>query len=114
MRPYNADVDFLFHNIGPLYYHCVNQTLPINISAHVFLGRFYLRKYTVDIKIYITVNVRNISLQFTHFCHLGPKRNTIKLEDINFKKTPRVILMMSNRGSQLLPSNVKMSNHMAW
>lgn len=61
MRPYNADVDFLFHNIGPLYYHCVNQTLPINISAHVFLGRFYLRKYTVDIKIYITVNVRNIS-----------------------------------------------------
>lgn len=52
------------------------------------------------------------TLQLVHFCHLGPKRNTIKLEDIHFKKTPRVTLMMSNGGSQLLPSNIKVSSHM--
>jgi len=58
MRSYN---DFLFHNIGLLYYHCVNQTLPVNISAHVFLGRFYLRKYTVHINTCVTVTGRNTS-----------------------------------------------------
>lgn len=106
-------VDFLFHNIGPLYYHCVNPTLPINSSAHGF--RKILLKSTQYINICVTVNGRNTS-QNTPTCPLLPfrtKRNTIKLEDIHFKD-PKSNFDDVKWRSQLLPSNIKVSSHIAW